>query len=322
MDKEAEVFHSLFTSIKGVEFVKWDNKDNVGISVLKPYPNNTSFVPVKSQNGQIDSVCLIRIGYYHKDKTFSKYTKAPLHLTISKVSRYILKHHWYNYSDDNSPTEEAVKISESSRRPADLVESDRFEYYIEKNKIYDKKLHIYINPHDLIKNFFRQHLRTLTNIPFILKVASQRFIIRVIDPVKLFLIKINLVCFGKKFKENTEFLVGILKPYNANDLEDLSITSDKPKILGSDFPITYQSATVFIVFILIIFISNYYYKIDLLGMVALFNKANDNSLFLGSLIAALIIFFDRVIPNFIVRVINLLIRLKSYLTFLRIGISD
>lgn len=322
MNKEDEIFHSLFTAIRGVELVKWNNKDNVGISILIPYPKGASFTPTKNQNGQTDSICMIRVGYYHKDKILSKYTTVPLHLTISKASRYILKHDWYNYSDKDSPSEEAVKTSELSRQPESLDDNNRFEYHVEKNKIFDKKNHKYVSSRYLMTHIFNQHLRTLTNIPFIIKIALQRMLVKAIDPVKIILIKINLIFFGKRFKENTEFLVGILKPYNSNDLEDLSIISDKPKILGSDFPITYQSATFFIVFILIIFISNHLWGFDFLGMVALFNEANNNSVFLGSLIAALLIFFDRVIPLVIVFIINILIRFKSYLTFLRIEIGD
>lgn len=143
-----------------------------------------------------------------------------------------------------------------------------------------------------------------------------------IDPVKQFLINTNLILFGKRIKESKEFLVGVIKPYKINDLEDVTLDSDKLKIFGSDFPISYQSSMIFIGFVFIIFILNFYFTIDLFGTYALFNEASKNSIYIGSLVATILIVIDRLIPYIIFVFINLLIKLNAYLTFMKIKLND
>lgn len=327
MDQESNKLHLLFKNIKCFKLINWDNKENIGLSLLLKYPSNIKFVPIKNQKGELDSYCLFRIGYYHDDKkVIGKITKVPLHISVGLTSLYKSKHHWYDYSDKDSPSEEAVKRSELSQQPHSLDDFDRFEYHVEKSKIYDLKNKEYISPYKLVDYFFKLHLSTLTNLWFLLKVKLREISLNVIKPIDNILKRINEIAFGKKMKEDTEFLVGELKPYKLDDLEDLATTKDqttiskKMKILGSDIPITYQSAKTFILFILTIYLTNFYFDRDILGLYKLFTNANGDAVFSASLLIAFLLITDRLIPYVILYMINTLIRIKSYLTFLRIKI--
>jgi len=318
---ETEEFAKLFRSIKGViQIIPWIGKEAIGVSVLKKYPNKSFFVPVINKSDQQDSVALIKVGY-NKDSVHNNERKVLLTVSISKASHYIFAHHWYNYADTNSPSEEAVKRSEESRQPVNLEDSSRYEFHIAKNRIYDLETKRYVSANSIVNDIYNKHLKTLIDIGFRSKMAVQKKVIELIDPINDLLRKINLVFFGKTLKKSKNFSVGIYAPYAQGDLIDLELTSEKPKILGSDFPITYQSATTFIIVILLTFLLNYWFKYDFLGLVSMIKEASKNSLFLAALTGTLLLFFDRVIPRLILLIINLLIRAKLRLTFLKIKIS-
>lgn len=75
MKNEEQKFHSLFQSLSKIKLIKWKNKENVGVSVLKFYPKNKHFLPIKNQRGKTDTVCMIKVGYYHENKILEKTLK-------------------------------------------------------------------------------------------------------------------------------------------------------------------------------------------------------------------------------------------------------
>jgi hypothetical protein len=232
----------------------------------------------------------------------------------------MIKHHWYRFEDEQSPSQDAVEKSNNSIQPIDLDEDNKYEYDSKKNIIYDIKTRKKIEPKIIVQDIYNIHLKTLTDIGFKTKINIQKWLIIIINPLINSLKTINIVCFGKSFKKSENYFVGIWEVYKKDDMIDLTITSEKPKILGSDFPITYQTAITFVVVVLIIFLINYYYKYDLFGLVSLIKSANEISLFLASLVGVFLLIFDRVIPQFILFIINQLIKLKFRLTFLKISI--
>ncbi|GEM_PF-4133573 len=315
---ETQKLVMIFSSIKNAEIIPWEKSDKaVGLSVIKDYPDKGSFIPAKNKKGEKDSVAMIRMYYLQPDLGEEKKEVVPLNVSIHKANRYLFNHPIWNFDDETSPTEESLQESKTSKQPIDLEEFSRYELHLNKEKIYDLKAEKYVSPTEVIEEIYKTHLDTTKNIPFQAKMIAQKRIIEVIDPINNFLKAVNYYLFGKRIKKADDIGVGIFKPYAFKDLNDLTLTSEKPKILGSDFPISYQTAGTFVVFFSMLFLLNYYFHYDFLGMVSLINGTN-SSFFLAVLTAAMLLIFDRVIPYFILLIINLLIRFRLYLMFLKI----
>ena len=152
---------SQFNKIKNVEIVPWV-EGQIGLTVLKNYPEDSRFVPVKDKLGKHDSVALIQIGVIESQDEES----IPLSVTISKASRYKFEHHKFNYSEENSPTRTSVEKSDASTQPIDLEEPDRYLFKIRDRKIYDKENKIFITAEELVHDIYKQHLDTLSNTVF------------------------------------------------------------------------------------------------------------------------------------------------------------
>jgi len=313
-------FVSLFSEHLKDEVVPWTGKDYVGFSILKKYPKDSSFIPIKDKKGNIDSVALIKIGYSLKKAQELNDDKVLLSVEVHKASRYILYNHFYRSDDENSPPKEFIDQSKSSPQPIDLAESNRYFFYFKKDIFFDSKTKKYIKPNKIVKDVFKRHLNTLTNWFFRGKMKTKELLTSSIEPTINKLIYLNKILFGKEIKKNKDdFSTGTFSPYKHINLID-SI-GDKMKVLNSDFPITYQSARTFFTFITIVFLVFYFKHYDSFGLVGFINEANKNNLFIISVTSFALIFLDKVTPHLVLELINLLIKLRLYLWNLRININ-
>jgi hypothetical protein len=309
---QTQKFVGLFNGIDKAEIIPWTDVNYVGLSIMKDYPEKGLFIPAKNKKGKQDTVALIKIGYLPTNPP-SPDNKVLLNVSIHKVSRYLSGRLGYNFDDEESPTKISLQQSKESRQPFDLEEESRYEYYLDSNKFRDLKTKRYVKPKKIVVDIYSTHLKTLKNVKFRLEVAIQKKISDSIDPSLKFLRNVNLILFGKRIKETDNFGVGIFEIYSHNNLIDMTLEKDKIRILGSDLPISYHTARTFIIFVLGLFLINYYFHFDFLGFVALTNVSAKNSLFLAALVAALLIIFDRVIPHGIITLMNTLIRLRLHL---------
>lgn len=310
----------LFAFSKKVEITPWkENNSAIGLSILKDYPKKGSFIPILDGNGKQDSVVQIRIWCLINDLIAEKnLKKVKLNFAVVKSSRYIFKHNFYGFSDD-SPTEAAIAKSEASKQPIDIEDGSRYELNVNTLKIYDLKNNQYVKPKTVVDDVYKLHLSTINNFFFQTEIALQKNIIELIDPINKFLEKINLYLFGKKIKETKNFGVGSITPYAFKDLGDATLIPEKTTILGSNLPISYQAAATFVSFFSAIFIINYILHYDVLGLVK-FISSITNTFFLAVITIAMLLFVDRGIPYAILFLINLLIRLKWRLLFLKFKI--
>lgn len=318
---ETEALISLFSSIKNIEIRPWDDtSENVGLSVFKNYPDKDTFIPARNKKGQKDSIAVIKIWYKRSEVVLMrKRKKVSLKIGIYKLSRYSLKSPFPNFADDDSPTKASLAESKASKQPFDLEEFSRYELHLDKLKIYDLKKGRRISPKGVIEEIYKEHLDTYKNLSFQMKVKMRERILELIDPTIEIFKKINYYLFGKKIKENEDFMIGILKPYSFKDLSDLELISEKPKIFGSEFPISYKTAGTISVLFTIIYLINYYFGHDILGIVILINSLT-NSFFLAVMVGAILLIFDRLIPYIILFLINQLIKLKFSLMLLKISV--
>ena len=151
--------------------------------------------------------------------------------------------------------------------------------------------------------------------------SSQKTIIGLIDPLNELLHLLNLHLFGKDIKKKDPFS-GYLRPFSNDEYVDVTVTAERIKILGSDFPMTNQSARTFVGIFFLVFMVNYLCGYDIFGLVRILNTAKENALFFASLISVLIITIDKVIPRLIFFLINILIRFKFFLMTVKISIKN
>ncbi|KKT34511.1 MAG: hypothetical protein UW23_C0036G0011, partial [Candidatus Collierbacteria bacterium GW2011_GWA1_44_12] len=301
---ESKKFASLFQSVKKIKLIPWKGQASIGVSIFKNYPTKGSYIPVKNRQGKNDSVICINI-FFPQSETKNKTMKVILKISAFKSSHYLWKYHWYDFNNKNCPSELAVNKSQQSKQPINIEENFRYEYNLKTHKIFDLETNKFVTANEIVNSIYKIHIKTITNKIFKLKINAIGRLVEFIDPINNLLKNINHYCFGKSFKKTNnldDYFLGIYETYKKEDLIDLSVTSEKPTILGSDFPITYQSATTFFVLTLVIFSINYWYKYDLMGFVGLANEASKNSLFLASLVTVSLIITDRVIPHFLVSI--------------------
>ncbi|OGD78645.1 hypothetical protein A2368_01905 [Candidatus Collierbacteria bacterium RIFOXYB1_FULL_49_13] len=308
-------FIQLFSPKRDEKFILWNNKDTVGLSLLKQYTDKGLYCPAKTVDGTHDSVALIRIGYYVSE---IKDGVVPIIVNINHTSKYLMDNHWnYDFNDSRSPTKESLERSKSSRQPIDLEDTSRYFYNINKNKIFDTEKQKFVTARFLVNDIYRKHLDTLTNLTFRLKIASRHGIVESIPHVTGLMEKINLKLFGRTIRDSKDFAVGIFKPYPYSDL--VSLSPDRINILGTDLPITNQTARTFVIFWLLLYLLKTYTKFDLLGLVGLIEGVT-SGFFLTIIVSAFLVFFDYVLPLVILYLENCLIKLKLYL-MLRVKIK-
>ncbi len=301
------------------EIIPWIDDDAVGLSIIKNYPENSLFVPARNLNGEPDSVALIKIGYTNSKNIEKEENNVNLFISISKVSRYLLNNHWnYDFKDPKSPTEESLKKSKESKQPIDL-EDAQYQYNLPTKRFYNSEKKKYVEAGEIVEEIYKLHLKTLRAVGFRAKIKLQKQIIEYSYPINKLLIRTNFILFGRKIKESKNFSTGIFETYSHNDLIDL--TTEKTKILGSDFPITNQTARTFVAFITVLFLFKIYSGRDILGIMYLVQKSSENNLLLASFTATLLFIFDRVIPHLILLLVNVLIRLRLWFMFWKIKLS-
>lgn len=305
------------------QIIPWTDKEIIGISILKNYPPKSEYKPVLFRDGKPDSVALIKVGFWVKD---IKNSVAKLEISVSNASRYKFKHYWYNYDDNESPSEKAVILSESTRQPTGIEDKSRYEYHLnnKKMKFFDTKSGAYVSFKLMIEEMYNIHLKTLTNKKFILLTRVHKFTINLIEPINNKLIYINFHVFGKRIKKSNninDYSKGTFSTYKKEDLEDVTQDSEKMKILGSDFPISPQSARTFLFIFSLVFFINYLFGKDIFGLISLINSTQNNSFFLIIITSFLLYVIDRLLPYGILYLVNALIKLRLRLYDLKIHIE-
>lgn len=321
MSKSNKNLISVFKSGTDYKIITWTDPTVTGLSILKEYDNPGKFIPIKYLNGKNDSVALIKIGYSNKDISIKDFS-VPLHVSISQSSKYTLDHPTtFVINSNRNINEESVIKSRHSQQPLDLESDDRFIYYLNSNQIFDSKKNKFVEPGELINWLYNLHLKASNNPKVRLHNFIQRNLMIYIDPLLTLLMKINIIFFGKDLYKKDDFFNHYLKGYDRKNLIDLVNINEKPKVLGTDLPVTSNSATSFIVFIVVIYLLNYYFHFDFLGLIFLLNDAKNNTLFLTALVTVMLLITDRVLPYVILILINICIWLRREFQFSKVRVE-
>ncbi len=317
ISEETKKLVKLFKYSKKLELIPWkDNEEAVGFSILREYPDRGEFIPTRNSQGKKDSVTMIRIWYLKNDiKKYRNQTRAKLQVSVNKASRYLFNHIFPNPQDPESPTETSVEKSKQSKQPIDLNEPNRYTL-INGRKIMDSKINKNIKAKQVIENIYQEHLNTTRNYFFRSKIYIRQNVIDSIEPVKKWLLKINFYLFGKQIQKTDDFGIGVFSLYPYDKLID-NPNALKMKILGSDLPISYNSAITFTTFISLLLLIKYSFNYDLFGIIHFIENIN-NSFFLAVFTAEALWFLDFIIPRIILYIANCLIKFYLFLIDLKI----
>ncbi len=238
ISSETKQLAKLFSTVKDVEVIPWEeNGKSIGISILKDYPNKGQFIPVRNKKGENDSVSMIRVYYLKSEFAQAEDKKVPLYVQIQKANRYLFKHPIWDFDDENCPTPASLEESKMSKQPIDLNEFSRYELHLDSLQVFDLKKKKNVSPSEVVEEIYKVHLSTIKNLYLRIMMVLQKKGVEFVYPTTDFLKWVNFHLFGKRIKKPEDIMVGIYKPYAYKDLDDLTLTAEKPKILGSDFPI-------------------------------------------------------------------------------------
>lgn len=318
MISSSQDFRELFQAQADEEIVVWRaDEKHFGFSVLKDYPDTSAYVSAVTKNRKKDSVVLIKIGYSVDNVEDGD---VLLSVTASKASRYLLDNHWdYNFSDDDSPTEESLKQSNASPAPYDIEESSRYSLNTDSGEIFDKEKKEVSSLRILVDNVYASHVRTADDIIFRSKVKGRDTIAETIQPVIKFLEKTLFFFFGKGFKESDDFSEGIFRLYPYKSL--VALSPEKIEIFGTNISISKRAAISLLVFISSVFLAYHYFCYDFLGLVSLMKDADKNFFFTAALAACSILVFDLLLPIALFLLINGLVFLRIQMMYLKIRIK-
>ena len=198
LDMTNEEFFNLFKIpenyyLERVLFI--DQADDIGFSILKEYPLNSLFKPVKNRNGQDDDVVMIRIAFNKKE--INKPVKK-LFIDVVKVSRYKLKHQlihsntfeMYDTDSPEYPTEESIKESLESTQPENL--SFRNVILKEDGTFFDNDESKPYYGFGLIEHVYSKHKSTYSISAAMIKIGIHKFLLRSLEYIgNLFLLLRN-----------------------------------------------------------------------------------------------------------------------------------
>lgn len=320
-------FFNLFDLREGNDYTKnyiWDEtQKETGFSIIKTYPENKYFSPTKSRNGQDDDVMLIKVFTYGEPKESSLFSVGA---TVSKVSLFLLDNaNPFQHRDDGtspaSPIEENIQKSLKSVQPINLEEMHRFSFDLEKEEFFDKKKKKVVPASFIIEHMYREHIATYSSIRGLklkTKIKLNNWIIRTVEAVGNLLIKIIPKISGRKIENNAyNIFIKSFAWVNPKGIDDQTGTSnlmEYDNLLRKINPFTFSFVTAFI---LILYLFYYYFCSDFLNIIS-FIKANENDqIFSVTIIAFIILFFNYILPNALLFILNLLIKAYQKLSFRR-----
>lgn len=285
----------------------------VGFSIQKQYPSDIRYKPPKRKDGTPDGVALIKIVYTHpteKDKPIDT-SQVPLSIDVSVHSRYLVNHFAYDFDNEKSPTEQSVLLSRKTPKPISINFEGMYFYDHNKKSFLNKRLEK-VSGRRILEEVFQKHCNTIhlfKGLKLRMKIVSQSLGLSICWTIIQMCIGILKIVFGRNLKSK-EYMVGVIEEFDRKDIE-LS-NSDKIKVFGyeasKNIIITF-SITVLATYTIAYFLgdkSQYVTGITSSPLLAL----------CGALVVLWIL--DHLIPVLLFKVVNLLIRIRIGIGFMKI----
>lgn len=211
----------LYTQKDDEQVVRWaEDSQYEGFSVIRPYPSECGFIPIKRPDGEDDTRVLVKIGY---SKNIIKDDATKLYVSVSKYEEYLSNHFQYNFDQPDSPTKEAVDRSAESLQPLELNDNNRYVYNVKTNKIYDPETKKDVEMGKIVEDIYENHIQTIRSRRGLVlksKLGFQRFICHTIVPrIETGFKWTNRVLLGKVLVDNPhEWTEGFFKPFSHSRL--------------------------------------------------------------------------------------------------------
>jgi hypothetical protein len=283
-----------------------------GFSVQRNYPATIRFKPPHRRDCTPDTVAIIHVVYLHPEETKKPIipSKVPLILFISPHSRYLSKHFDYDFDDEDSPTEESVRLSKSTPRPMELEMVGEYTYNHDTREFQDKR-GVALEGITMLNNVFDLHCATihvLKGFRLRWKLGSRSLALKLLD-VDIQLLKLAMRTLLGRSLEPEDSFAGIFVPYKSEDMKLLK--TDSISVFGYK-----ASQNVIMTFSFIVLVA---YTIS-------YAANNTNRYVSGLLSNALLLLcssfmaiwiLDKLVPRSLLTVINALVRMRKKVMWMR-----
>lgn len=291
------------------------NDTPVGFSVKKDYPLDIRFKPaIGQQSNKPDNIAVIWVVYTAnelRDKEAALF-KAPLRLRVSMMSKYRTSHFDYNFDDKDGdcPTKKSLEASLATPQPIELNFEDVY-FYDHINEQFIHENGDTLSGAAVLQQIFDSHCNTvhlMWGLKLRLKLAWQSKFSGVLTLIVELLTWILKKVFGRTI-ESDVMMAGLYEPYKSESFKKLD--EDSIELLGYK-----ASKHVVVLFCLIVIFASAYRYYFSIGEDYISSLEGQEFLTLTHGILGVWL-IDSVIPMLLFILINLIIRLKKKVTFMK-----
>lgn len=289
------------------------NDRKVGFSFQRKYPDNIRYYPPKTIKGKDDTVALIHVVYEHPDevkKQSVQDSRIPFIIRVTAYSRYTAEHFDYNFDDVNCPTKESVERSKLTPKPIDLNYEGDFFYDHNDNKFYDDKGKS-LSGTEILDQVFKDHCYTIhlfKGLKLRFKLGSRSLCVLLFDVLVKAFKKILISVFGRTLDES-DSVSAYFSGYKRENLKKLS--TESLTVFGYS---TARKVILLFCFLTVIAYTSYFFT----DTKSKYLKTVFSNSFLSLTFSIVIIWLlDEVLPIFLFRIINMIIKWRSTLVFRR-----
>jgi hypothetical protein len=284
----------------------------VAFSIKRNYPDNTRYKPAISKSGNPDNVVVIWLVYTDPDEADHniRLTKVPIHVSVSNYSLFRTKHFDYDYDDPDSPTRASLEESAATPKPISLEYPNEFFYDHNRDIIFDEN-GSEISGIDLLDRVYSEHCDTvhwLKGLRLRSKMFTQSKGSGAMTLLITFFTFILKKLFGRTL-EDDDMLSVLYKGYKHDAFKKLN--EDTLNLFG------YKASKSVIVFFSLIIIIGTFMRYNSGGSedyLEFVGSSNFLSVVHGVFLLWLL---DIVVPNGIFWIINLLIKIRLKIIFMK-----
>jgi hypothetical protein len=225
--ESAEELKALFRIEENPEYEQFTCfKAGVGFSVQRAYSTSCKYKPPVTEDGNPDTVALIRVGYDASYGECQSPQRVPLRVNICAFSRYLMNHFDYSFSDPKCPTEESVNRSKLTPKPVELEALD--EYFIDRDRqAIVKSDGTMVSGIELLDELYQLHVKTVDTLwgqVFRWRMQSKKRMSNFAEGIGG-LLKWALEFFCGRTLESGEAMRGVITSYHREDMKLLSTES-------------------------------------------------------------------------------------------------
>jgi hypothetical protein len=285
----------------------------VGFSIKRDYPDNIRYKPAINRNNTPDNIATIWVIYTHPQEANGDMDlkKIPIIVRVCNMSLYRVKHFDYDFSDPDCPTEDSVERSRTTPKPIDLEYNNEFFFNHESN-VFINELGNIIRGIDILDRAYSDHCDTIhwiKGFKLRLKLFAREKAGGLLSLIISFLKFILKTFFGRTLEEK-DSVSSSLKGYKKESLKKLN--EDSLNVFG------YKAAKpVIIVFcgiVIIISLLRYLFNISV-GYLSYVASNNILSISHGIFLLWIL---DAIVPNVIFFLINVIIKFRTKIIFMKL----